>query len=110
MYIFFFQKSCCVTIAEIAFDFEILCHWNFPHGNWGFGDSHNSIMCRIIKQVTKALVALRPQFIKLPTTNDDLMLIRRQFYESAGFPGVVGAVDCTHMKIQSPGMYYIDKF
>ena len=26
-----------------------------------------------------------------------------KFYEKSGFPGVVGAIDCTHIRIQSPG-------
>ena len=26
-----------------------------------------------------------------------------KFYEKSDFPGVVGAIDCTHIRIQSPG-------
>ena len=26
-----------------------------------------------------------------------------RFYSQTGFPGVIGAIDCTHVKIQNPG-------
>lgn len=38
---------------------------------------------------------------KWVVNNYVLMLILR-FYEETGFPGVIGAVDCTHVRIKKP--------
>lgn len=46
---------------------------------------------------------MRPQYIKFPTTQSEKSVIQREFYDIAKFPDVVGALDCTHVKIRSPG-------
>ncbi|XP_059195861.1 putative nuclease HARBI1 [Centropristis striata] len=34
--------------------------------------------------------------------------IKEEFYRIAGFPNVTGALDCTHLKIKSPGAHEVD--
>ncbi|XP_063236203.1 putative nuclease HARBI1 [Bacillus rossius redtenbacheri] len=58
---------------------------------------------RIIHRVSSAIASLRPQFIKFPETMEELNLAQRDFYAIAKFPRAIGAMDCTHVKIQSPG-------
>lgn len=36
-------------------------------------------------------------------TNWYVFFFRQKFYEIAHFPGVIGCIDCTHIKIRSPG-------
>ncbi|KAG8237897.1 hypothetical protein J437_LFUL017693 [Ladona fulva] len=36
-------------------------------------------------------------------TGEELREVKRKFYEIAGFPNVIGCVDGTHIRIQSPG-------
>lgn len=57
---------------------------------------------RIIKKVSEAIGRLHPVFINMPTPQE---CIRQQnkFYRIASFPRVIGLVDCTHIRIQSPG-------
>lgn len=43
-----------------------------------------------------------PQFIKFPTTDTEKEIIKLRFYEKFGFPGVIGCVDGTHIKIIPP--------
>eukprot|EP00102_Acyrthosiphon_pisum_P019200 XP_016656410.1 PREDICTED: putative nuclease HARBI1 isoform X2 [Acyrthosiphon pisum] len=62
-----------------------------------------STACVIVRDVSVALAQLRPQFIKMPETNDEIKELQKQFYGIAKFPLVIGAIDCTHIKIQSPG-------
>jgi len=50
-----------------------------------------------------ALAQLRLQFIKMSETNDELKELQKQFYGIAKFPLVIGAIDCTYIKIQSTG-------
>ena len=55
-----------------------------------------------IRKVILALVKLRSRFVKLPCNEADIETTKRQFYEIAGFPGVIGAIDCTHVPIHCP--------
>ncbi|XP_021963469.1 putative nuclease HARBI1 [Folsomia candida] len=57
---------------------------------------------KIVKRVSHALASLKPQFIRYPTENE-AVVIRQRFYDYGGFPGVIGAIDCTHVLIKSVG-------
>ncbi|CAH1987017.1 unnamed protein product [Acanthoscelides obtectus] len=58
---------------------------------------------RIIHRVTAAIASLFRQFIYFPRTEAEIQQTQRDFYVIARFPKVIGAVDCTHTKIRSPG-------
>lgn len=60
---------------------------------------------RIIKSVSRAIAALRPEIINMPETRQNLEETAR-FYEIAHFPRCCGAIDCTHIRIISPGKHY----
>lgn len=80
-----------------------------------FGDIfkvHRTTAGRIVRDVTSALVSLRPHFIKMPTTDEELQMTMMNFYnfvEPHGIPGVVGLIDGTHVKIISPRKSYFIK-
>ncbi|XP_064478311.1 putative nuclease HARBI1 isoform X1 [Ornithodoros turicata] len=57
---------------------------------------------RAIATLSRALARLRPDHVRLPTP-DEIPDVRLQFYKIAGFPGVTGCIDGTHIPIQSPG-------
>jgi len=65
-----------------------------------------SAACVIVHDVSVALAKLRSQIIKMPETNDEVKELRKQFYGIAKFPLVIGVIDCTRIKIQSPGESY----
>lgn len=64
---------------------------------------HKSTISRIIQRVTHKISLLSRRYIKMPSTNEELLATKQGFYNICGFPRVVGVVDCTHIKIQSPG-------
>lgn len=39
----------------------------------------------------------------MPVPRNDLRQICTEFYAIQGFPGVCGSIDCTQVRIQSPG-------
>lgn len=39
----------------------------------------------------------------MPYTNEEISELKQNFYNIARFPRCIGALDCTHIKIQSPG-------
>lgn len=64
---------------------------------------HESTACRILHRVTHAIASLRPEYIVIPTSQTEQNDIVSGFYRLAKFPRVIGAIDCTHIKIISPG-------
>lgn len=62
-----------------------------------------STCSRIVKRVSEAIVTLRDEFIKFPDTEEEQSRVKADFYKIARFPNVLGCIDCTHVKIQSPG-------
>lgn len=56
---------------------------------------------RVVRKVSLALADLLPVYVKWPT-NDEKKEIKNEFYRMAGFPGVIGCIDGTHVRIQRP--------
>ena len=55
---------------------------------------------RKIHKCMRAIAALRPRFIKLPEKRHEIAEAKRDFYDIAGFPGVISAFydrhECSH--------------
>ncbi|XP_065213051.1 putative nuclease HARBI1 [Planococcus citri] len=69
-----------------------------------------SAACNIIRDVSHELAMLAPEFIQMPSSNETVNAARENFYRRARFPRVIGAIDCTHVRIQSPGGNYPEVF
>ncbi|RVE41446.1 hypothetical protein evm_013903 [Chilo suppressalis] len=65
---------------------------------------------RVIHRVTAAIATLGHNYIKFPQTEADIRKTQIDFYNIAKFPKVMGALDCTHTKIISPGGCYAETF
>lgn len=63
---------------------------------------HKATVCRIIQRVSLQIALLRPKFIEFPNNAARLKQIQLGFYKLHQFPRVVGAIDCSHIRIQSP--------
>lgn len=64
---------------------------------------HKSTVCRIVHRVTAAIARLRPKYVRFPATREERHKVMTSFFSTSGMPGVIGAIDCTHVPIQSPG-------
>lgn len=62
-----------------------------------------STASRIIRQVTLAIADLRENYIKFPNSVNEIREKQLDFFKIAKFPRVIGALDCTHVRILSPG-------
>lgn len=60
---------------------------------------------RIVHRITAEIAKLSPLYISMPMTAQERHAVADSFYAIADFPRVLGAVDCTHIKINSPGTY-----
>jgi hypothetical protein len=60
-------------------------------------------VCCVIKRVSQALAIRSSTEVVFPATQVERATVMRGFHGIAGFPGVLGTIDCTHVAIQSPG-------
>lgn len=60
-------------------------------------------VCRTVHKVTHAIAGLRSKYIKFPVTSEERRDVMNGFYKRSKMPGILGAIDCTHVPIQSPG-------
>lgn len=56
-----------------------------------------------LPKVCDALLKYVATFICMPQTRAELQAAALAFHSLAGFPRTIGAIDCTHVKILSPG-------
>jgi len=62
-----------------------------------------STASRVIRRVGHHIAMLRSKFVTFPSTVDGIRQLQNKFYRLAKFPRVVAAIDCTHIRIISPG-------
>lgn len=66
------------------------------------GDIHGlspSTVCRIIVRMSNVIAALSSNYIKMPDSQDKIEWTKRDFHRTANFPGVLGAIDYTHVRL-----------
>ena len=63
---------------------------------------------RIVSRVSTALAWKQHQFIRWPSTAAERQEIKQGFFEKGGFPGVIGCIDGTHIRIQGPSAHESD--
>lgn len=62
-----------------------------------------STISEVVTKISHNIALLRERFIIFPTSDEELRQCKRDFYNIAKFPKVIAAIDCTHVKIISPG-------
>ncbi|PSN41061.1 putative nuclease HARBI1 [Blattella germanica] len=66
---------------------------------WGI---HKSTASRIILRIARVIATLAQDKIKLPGIENEISASKTHFFQIARYPRVIGAVDCTHIRLQSP--------
>ena len=67
-------------------------------------------MSKVVAKISRSIAGLRQKFVYFPTSYEKTE-VSTGFQESCRFPGVIGAIDCTHVRIACPkadeaGMFY----
>lgn len=68
-----------------------------------FAGVSESSACRYVHQTYRAVALLRPKYIYFPKNAVEKRKVVNGFYDRSRFLRVIGAVDCTQIKIQLPG-------
>ncbi|XP_066590574.1 putative nuclease HARBI1 [Prorops nasuta] len=58
---------------------------------------------RTVHKVSPLIAALSNEFIRFPVEPNEILKIQQGNFEKSGFIRVLGAIDCTHIRIQSYG-------
>ncbi|GBL71722.1 hypothetical protein AVEN_236061-1, partial [Araneus ventricosus] len=61
-------------------------------------------------RVSEAIASLLPAYIYLPVNKEECKEVSKKFFDIAGFPSVIGALDCTFVRIVSPGGEDAERF
>lgn len=86
----------CVTLRFLATG-------SFLEVAGDFGGIHKSTTSRKIYLVLRAIAGLSRLLVKMPSNEDERAVVRTGFFNIASLPRCIGALDCTHVKVQSPG-------
>lgn len=68
-----------------------------------FAGVSKTAACECIKEVILAIARKQHRYVKFPETREEREDQKLRFYRIARFPNVLGTIDCTHVKIESPG-------
>ncbi|XP_071796578.1 putative nuclease HARBI1 [Asterias amurensis] len=66
--------------------------------------------CTVIADTLDRISAHHETWIKFPTSNTEVTNAKQQWAETLGFPYTLGAIDCTHVRINKPGGQFGDDF
>lgn len=58
--------------------------------------------CRLLPEVLDALLKRTPQYIKFPTSEEEINRTQQEFLTIGNLPNVIGLVDCTHVQLVPP--------
>ncbi|XP_069982205.1 putative nuclease HARBI1 [Penaeus vannamei] len=64
-------------------------------------DVSQQLVSNCTAKIVRAIASLLQDYVKRPS-REHFSNIRNYYFEMSGFPGVLCAVDCTHVPIQSP--------
>lgn len=76
---------------------------NFQQTAGDYTGVSQQTVSRILPLVCGAILRHLPTYIRMPQTENERLAKASTFAEIAGFPRCIGAIDCTHVKIASPG-------
>lgn len=68
-----------------------------------FLQADKGTVSRTVAKVSRAIASLRNRYIYMPRNETEIADIQNKFFDIAGFPRVVGAIDGTHIRILSQG-------
>ncbi|CAH1395670.1 unnamed protein product [Nezara viridula] len=68
-----------------------------------FSGLHKSTVSRIINKVSRAIASLKNNYIYMVKDEDEERRVKRRMFGISGFPNCIGAINCTHIRLQSSG-------
>lgn len=97
-------RSHALSAEDMVFvTLRFLASGSILHVIGDLGGIDKSTASRCIYKIITAIARLRPRYIELPIDEEEINEARQGFYDICRFPRCIGAIDCTHVRIKSPG-------
>ncbi|KAI4455685.1 hypothetical protein MML48_9g00014051 [Holotrichia oblita] len=98
------MRSHALTASEMIFRMlRFLATGCFLQTTGDFNGVDKSTACRVIYKVARAIAPLSTRVINMPRSKEEITDVRQGFYNISRFPRCLGALNCAHVKIISPG-------
>lgn len=98
-----FRNNAVSPEDQILVTLRFLATGSFLQVLGDFVGIDKSTASRIIYKVCRAIAGMHREYIKMPATEEQMQHNSQQFFNISRFPKCIGALDCTHVKIISPG-------
>ncbi|XP_037302325.1 putative nuclease HARBI1 [Manduca sexta] len=98
----FFQEPIYIPINQLLTTLRFYATNNTQLATGDFSGFSVSTAHRI-HRVSAAIASLHQEYVKFPTKRQEIQQEQSNFYQIAKFPRAIGAMDCTHVRITSPG-------
>ena len=69
-----------------------------------------STVSKTLKTTLPRIVLRADRWIKFPTSDEEVQRTKEEWYQKLKFPMCVGAIDCTHVRIEKPNGNFGDEF
>ena len=89
-----------IQVAVLLYYLSDQAHYGEIANTFGLAKSTISTIIRYAAFCVANI--LGPQYIKLPSTEQEVKHLTTKFFERFGFPQCLGAIDCTHMSTKKP--------
>lgn len=109
------NSTCPYTLpvaARVTAALQFYASGSFQHAVGSMGGITQSAVSSAIHAVTSAIVRHAAEYIRFPVSPDHQERVKGEFRAKFGFPGVLGAIDCTHVQIRAPSenaLIYINR-
>lgn len=71
---------------------------------------HQTTVSKTVKNVLSKVIDKKEEWICFPMTSEDIALAKQKWQDKLGFPSTIGAIDCTHIRIEKPAGNFGDEF
>ena len=100
------RHSPLITLQQVTCTLRFYATGSYQRVIGDCSDLNQGTVRRTVRCVSHAIALLKPEFIKMPT-GEEQARTSASFALSCGFPGVIGAIDCTHVAISTPAQWTI---
>ncbi|XP_011876292.1 PREDICTED: putative nuclease HARBI1 [Vollenhovia emeryi] len=97
-------------INQLLLTLRFYATGNFLRACGDFSGVSISTASRVIAKVSMTIASLSATRINMPESNEEIRTMQRAFYEMYKFPRVIGCINGTHIRIQSPGGEHAEEF
>ena len=75
---------------------------SFQNCSKNFINVSQPTVSQVFSDFTDNMVRMAPNFIYMPSNSNKILRTKKEFYKVAGFPGVIGCIDGSHIVIIAP--------